>query len=114
MLLPNNEGLLECQSDCEFKTSDIFELIEHTGTEFEWNVKISSNYSIKLYAFLYHLNAVLNAGDLDEAYDMVQDMSLLLANASAGDFEEFANECYVRSSFDDGINEIERMLKENG
>jgi hypothetical protein len=114
MLLPNDDGLLECQSDCEFKTSDIFELIEHTGTEFEWSVKVSSNYSIKLYNFLRNLNSVLNAGDLDEAYDMVQDMSLLLSNASAGDFEDFVDECYVRMNFDEGLNDIERMLQENG
>ena len=114
MLFPNDDGVFECQGDCEFQSTDVFDLIEHTNTRFAWSVKVSPNYSLNLYDFFSNLNSILNAGDLEQAYDLVQDMSVVLANAGVGEFEEFMNECYVRKNIDSGINQIERMLQENG
>jgi hypothetical protein len=114
MLLPDSEGLLNCESDCDFATPDIFELFDHCGVDFEWSIKISKVYSFNLFDFLQKLNEVINVGDLDKAYDIVQDASLLLANASSGEIDEFIDECLILDGIEDTMSGLERMLKDNG
>ena len=53
MLLPDNDGMMHCEEiDCDFETSNAFELFDHCGIEFEWAIKVSKNYSFNLYKHL--------------------------------------------------------------
>ena len=38
MLFPDKEGMVHCETaDCDFKSSDLFEFLDHVGVEFTWD-----------------------------------------------------------------------------
>ena len=102
------------EKDCDFQTSNVFELFDHCGVEFEWSLKVSKNYSFNLYKCFETLAHAINTNDLDTAYNVIQDTSILLANAGAGELDDFIEEMEVKIGFEDAINGLERMLKDNG
>lgn len=114
MLLPDDNGQLHCEDDCDFSTTDVYELLDHCNIEFEWSIKISKEYSFNLFPFLEKLSHLLDAGDLEYAYDLVQDASILMCNAGAGELDEFIDECLIKEGLDETLKGLERMLKENG
>lgn len=115
MLFPNDDGQLQCETkDCDFKTTDLFEFLDHCGIEFTWDVRVTPKYSFDLFQFLQTLSSIVDAGDLDQAYDVIQDVGFLFTNASSGDLDDFIDECIVAEETESGISNIERMLRENG
>jgi len=113
MLLPI-DGHFECaESDCNFVTCDLFEFMEHCGVEYKWQVRLNKRFSFDLFEFLAILNEIVDAGDLDSAYDHIQSATLLMVNASGDDLEEFIEEAVVLSEMDGIMNGIEGILREN-
>ena len=113
MLLPEDNHFICESKDCEFKTCDIYEFLDHCGIEYVWGVKLSRKYTLDLFMFLQVLNQLIDAGDLDTAYDHVQSISLLLVNSSGEDLDNFIEESIVQSEMDDVMFGLEKMLKEN-
>lgn len=115
MLMPDNTNHFACESeDCDFKTCDIFDFFDHTNVAFSWSIRISDKFSLDLFVFLQELSDIINAGELELAYDHVQSISLLLANSAKGeDVNNFIEEAVVQSTMDDMMYGIEKMLKEN-
>lgn len=112
---PPVDGEFSCDNkECDFKTADVFEHLDHCGVEFGWHIFLNKRYSFDMFAFLQSLNEMVNVGDLDAVYDHVQNATLLLVNSSDGELEEFIEESIVAEEASDGIKNIERMLKENG
>lgn len=115
MLVPNEDGRFGCeQTDCDFETTDVFDLLDHCGIRFSWGVKVSKGYTFDLFGFLESLNSAIDGGYLDEAYDIVQSAALLMCNASENQLDELIDEVMVRSEADELIVNLERMLKDNG
>lgn len=114
MLVPDENGRFKCESDCDFETTDVFELLDHCGIKFAWGVRVSKGYTFDLFGFLESLSNAINAGYLEEAYDVVQSAALLMCNASENQLDELIDEVMVRSEADELIVNIERMLKDNG
>ena len=113
MLMPNKSGVFECEDKCSFATSDIFEFMDHCGIEFAWQVRLNKRFSFDLYTFLNLLNDTVNKGDLDELWDIVQDATLMMVNASEGDLEEFVEETVVASEMNNMMSDLERLLKKD-
>lgn len=113
MLMPE-DGHFECnEPDCKFTTCDLFEFMHHCGVEYTWAVKLNNRYRLDLFEFLSVLNDIVDAGDLDAAYDHIQSATLLLVNASGDDLQAFVEEAVVRSEMDNVMAGIEGLLKEN-
>ena len=113
MLIQNSKGQFVCEGeDYEtFKTTDVFEYLDHAGVEFKWGVKLSGKTTLDLYAMLLSINNALLVDDLDEAYDMVQSAALLLVNASSDEVDDFIEEAVVRATSKELISGIEGMLR---
>ena len=115
MLVPDKDGRFGCeQEDCDFKTTDVFDLLDHCGIEFSWGVKVSKGYTFDLFGFLQSLSASIDAGYLEDAYDIVQSAALLMCNASENQLDELIDEVMIRSESEELIVNLERMLKDNG
>lgn len=115
MLLPNDEGFYTCQQDdCDFKSVNIFDFFDHVGTEFSWDVKVASRYSFDLFKFLESLSYMLDHGDLDTAFEAVQDTACLFVNSCSEELEGFLEETMIIGEAYEGIKSLERMLKKNG
>lgn len=112
MLIPV-DGHFSCQDDCDFKTCNVFDFLEHCGVEFGWSVKLSKRYSFNLFEFLHMLNELTDKGDLDAIYDHVQSATTLMINASHDELEEYVEEIVVVSEMKDIITGVERLLKIN-
>ena len=111
---PPVNGEFSCDNEeCDFKTADIFDHLDHCGVEFGWHIFLNKRYSFDMFAFLESLNEMTNAGDLDAVYDHIQNATLLLVNSSDGELEEFIEESIVAEEIDGVISDIERFLKEN-
>lgn len=113
MLFPDKDGLVHC-ADCEYETTDIFDFLDHCGVEFTWDVKVTPKYSFDLFRFFETISDAVNHGDLEEAYQMIQDTAFLFVNASSDELDDFIEETIVLDEADMGIKNIERMLRENG
>jgi hypothetical protein len=115
MLLPDETNHFTCETEsCEYKTCDIFDFFDHTNISFAWSVRLSNKYTLDLFVFLQDLSDIINSGELELAYDHVQSISLLLANSARGeDVNNFVEEAVVKSTMDDMMFGIEKMLKEN-
>ena len=115
MLFPDKDGLVYCETlDCDYKTTDLFDFLDHCGVEFSWDVKVTPKYSFDLFQFLSVVSEVVNHGDLQEAYEIIQGASFLFVNASSDELDDFIEESIVADEADMGIRNIERMLRENG
>jgi hypothetical protein len=115
MLIPNSKGIFTCETkDCTFTTPDLFDLLDHVGVEFTWDVKVTPKHSFDLFAFLCAMSDVINEGSLDEAYDMLQSAACLFVNVSSDELEGYIEESIVAEEAHEGIKNIERMLRENG
>lgn len=114
MLLPDDNGFYRCQQeDCDFKSTNIFDFFEHVGTEFSWDIRVTSRYSFDLFKFLGAMSYMLDRGNLDDAYDSIQDTACLFVNACSDELENFLEETLVVGEAREGIENLERMLKEN-
>jgi hypothetical protein len=115
MLFPDKDGLVNCETaDCDFSTTDLFDFLDHVGVEFTWDVRVTPKYSFDLFKFLQVLSDMIDHGDLEEAYQVVQDTGFLFVNASSDELDDFIEESVVAEEADMGIRNIERMLRENG
>ena len=115
MLFPDKDGLVSCETkDCDFSTTDLFDFLDHVGVEFTWDVRVTPKYSFDLFKFLQVLSDMVDHGDLEEAYQVVQDTAFLFVNASSDELDDFIEESVVAEEADMGIRNIERMLRENG
>jgi len=115
MLFPDKDGLVHCETaDCDYDTTDLFDFLEHCGIEFTWDVRITPKHSFDLFQFFQVISDAINHGDLEEAYQMVQDTAFVFVNASSDELDDFIEESIVAEEADTGIKNIERMLKENG
>lgn len=115
MLFPDKDGLISCETaDCDFDTTDLFDFLEHVGIEYTWDVKVTKKHSFDLFQFLQFLSDTINHGDLEEAYQIVQDAAFLFVNASSNQLDNFIEESIVSEEASEGIRNIERMLRENG
>lgn len=113
MLLPI-DGHFECaEFDCDFITCDIFDFMEHCGVEYKWGVRLNKRFSFDLFEFLSIMSEIIDAGDLDSAYDHIQSATLLMVNASGDDLEEFIEEAVVQAGMDGIMMGIEGILREN-
>jgi hypothetical protein len=110
MLIQNNKGQFVCEGD-NFKTTDVFEYLDHAGVEFTWGVKLSDKTSLDMFTFLSMMNDAILIGELDEAYDMIQSAALLLINASSKEADDYVEEAVVRATSNDMIRSMEEMLK---
>lgn len=111
---PPVDGVFSCdKKECDFKTSNIFEFLEHCGVEFGWQIFLNKKYSFDFFTFLQHLTMMVDEGDLDAIYDHVQMATLLMVNASDGEIEEFIQDSIVREEVENGMSDIEKFLKEN-
>jgi hypothetical protein len=59
------------------------------------------------------MSEIVDAGDLDSAYDHIQSATLLMVNASGDDLYEFIEEAVIRSEMDNVMAGVEGLLKEN-
>ena len=115
MLFPNEDGLVSCETtDCDYQSTDLFDFLDHVGVEFTWDVKVTPKHSFDLFKFLQVLSDTINHGELEEAYQLVQDTGFLFVNASSNELDDFIEESIVAEEASDGIKNIERMLRENG
>jgi hypothetical protein len=115
MLFPDKDGFVFCEThDCDFKSTDLFEFLDHVGVGFTWDVRVTPKYSFDLFRFFETLSDMVNHGDLDEAYQVIQDTAFLFVNASSDELDDFIEESIVAEETEYGIKNIERMLRENG
>lgn len=115
MLFPDKDGLVYCETaDCDYKTTDLFDFLDHAGVEFTWDVRVTPKYSFDLFQFLQTVSDMIDHADIEEAYQVVQDTAFLFVNASSDELDDFIEESIVAEEADMGIRNIERMLKENG
>lgn len=114
MLLPDEYGFYHCQQDdCDFKSANIFGFFDHVGTEFSWDVKVAPRYSFDMFKFLEALSYMLDTGELEGAYEAVQDTACLFVNSCSNELQDFLEETMVIGEAYEGIKNLERMLKEN-
>lgn len=114
MLIPSKDGLYSCETkDCDFETVDLFELLDHVGVEFTWDVKVTPKYCFDLFKFLQVLSDMVDHGELDEAYDVIQSTACLFVNASSDELDDYIEETVVADEANEGIKNLERMLREN-
>ena len=115
MLFPDKDGLVSCETtDCDYQTTDLFDFLDHVGVEFTWDVRVTPKHSFDLFKFLQVISDAVNHGDLEDAYQIVQDTAFLFVNASSDELDDFIEESIVADEADMGIRNIERMLRENG
>ena len=100
--------------DCDYKSPDVFGLLEHCETDYFWSVKLSRRYSFDLFQFLPALDELADDGDIDHIKDLTQAVALAFINSSEGNdtFNKFVNENIVRSNIDSVIKDLEEMLKD--
>ena len=114
MLFPDKEHMVHCETtDCNFKSADLFEFLDHVGVEFTWDVRVTPKHSFDLFKFLQVLSDMVNNNEVDAAYQIIQDTGYLFVNASSDELDDFIEESIVVEEASDGIKNIERMLREN-
>jgi len=114
MLFPDKNGMVHCETkDCDFSTADLFDFLDHVGVEFTWDVRVTPKHSFDLFKFLQVLSDIIDHGEIEEAYQVIQDTGFLFVNASSDELEDYIEESIVAEEASDGIRNIERMLREN-
>ena len=114
MLFPNKEGQYFCETeDCDFKTVDLFDFLDHVQVEFTWDVRVTPRYCFDLFKFFRAVSQIIDEGNLDELYDVIQDTACLFVNASSDELDDYIQEVIITDEADTGIKNLERMLKEN-
>lgn len=115
MLFPDEDGIYNCETGkCEFATDDIFELFDHSNIEFTWGVRLTPKWSFDMFHFMRVVSDMAFEGDVDALINIVQDVAVMFANASNGEeLESFIEDTMVLEEVDEGIRNIERMLREN-
>jgi hypothetical protein len=113
MLIPTEKGY-KCK-DCDFLTPDLFTFLDHCEISFEWKVRLSSQYSLELFAILDEMAHLIDHGDLDNLYDLIQSIALALVNASEGEetLHRFINEAHTVELAADLVQGVEELLKEH-
>jgi hypothetical protein len=112
MLMPQDDGSFVCKKD-NFNTQNIFDYMEHFGVEYDWMVKLNPRYNFNLFTFLNELSTLIALEDTEEAYILVQSVSLMLVNASGEDFDDFVEEAEVISGTKEMFDQLERFLDDN-
>jgi hypothetical protein len=112
MIIPTEKGY-KCQ-DCDFNTPDIFTFLDHCDIGFEWKVRLSNQYSLELFAILDEMAHLVDHGDLDSLYDLIQSIALALVNASEGEsvLHKFINEAHTVELAADLVEGVEELLRE--
>lgn len=110
MLMSNDKGMFEC-NDCDYRSLDIFEFLEHCGLNYSWMVQLDKNYSFNLFAFLKEINHLfVYHADEDEALDLIQNTALLMVNATDGNLNKFLEEVTVKIGVEDLLDGLEAEL----
>lgn len=109
MLMPENDGTFICKKD-NFRTGNIFDYMEHYGVEYDWMVRLNPRYTFNLFTFLNEINSLILKADFEEAYTLVQSVSLMMVNASGEDFDEFVEEAEVIAGTQEMFDQLERFL----
>ena len=110
MLLPSDDGYFRCEYD-DFKTSNLFEYMEHQGIEFDWMVRLSPGYSLNLFTFLNELCFFMEDDNYEEVWNHLQSVVLLMINACSEDFEQFVQEAEVVTGTKDMFDQLDKFLK---
>lgn len=111
MLLPSDDGYFGCEYD-DFKTSNLFEYMEHHNIEFDWMLRLSPNYSLNLFTFLDELTFFMEEKNYDEVWNHIQSVVLLLINSCSEDFDTFVQEAEVVTGSQDMFDQIDKFLNE--
>lgn len=109
MLMPESDGFFVCKAD-DFKTDNLFTYMDHFGVEYDWMVRLNPKFTLNLFSFLNEMSILLDRGDIDDAWEHLQSVVLLLINASGEDFDEFIEEAQVIAGSVDMFEQIERYL----
>jgi hypothetical protein len=112
MLLPEDDGSFVCKK-CKWGTDDLFSYMEHFGVEYDWMVKLTARYNFNLYSFLEEMTQLIKEEDLQEAWGLLQSVTLMLINASGEDFEEFVEESEVILGTQSMFEQLERFMNDN-
>lgn len=112
MLMPNEKGNYDCgNSRCKFESNDIFDYLRHMDIEYKWGIRLGNEGLFNLFSFIETLNHNINIGNLEEAYELIQSFSLMMVNASEGEFNEFLQESFLLEGTDDVVRGLENMLR---
>ena len=110
MLMPNDRGMYQCH-DCDYRSMDVFEFLEHCGLQYSWMVQLDKNYSFNLFNFLKEVNHLITYhSDTDESLELIQNTALLMVNATDGTLNRFMEEVTVKIGVEDMIDELEAEL----
>lgn len=112
MLLPSDDGYFGCEYD-DFKTSNLFEYMEHHKLSFDWMVRLSPSYSLNLFTFLEEMCFFMEDENYDEVWNHVQSVVLLLINSCGDDFEKFVQEAELVSGTKDMFDQLDKFLRNN-
>jgi hypothetical protein len=112
MLVPDSEGFYQC-AECDFETEDIFALFNHCKLDFSFNLRLTRNHILDLFALMRGINDELLESNVYEARELVQMATLTLVNAGEGknEFNKFIGEAFVKEDAELLIKELEDMLK---
>lgn len=109
MLLPDGDGMFVCKKD-DFKTDNLFTYMDHFGVEYDWMIRLNPKFSLNMYSFLSEMTYFISEDMLEEAWEHLQSVTLLMINASGEDFDEFIEEAQVVAGSQDMLDQIERFL----
>lgn len=112
MLLPEEGCFFVCKKD-DFKTDNLFAYMEHFGVEYDWMIRLNPRFSLNLFTFLSEMAYLLNEDKIDEAWEHLQSVTLLMVNASGEDFDDFIEEAQVIAGTEDMFEQLERYLNDN-
>jgi hypothetical protein len=112
VLFPEENGTFICKKD-DFATDNLFEYMEHFGIEYDWMVRLNHRFTLNLFSFLSEMAKLIDEGQINEAWDHLQSVTLLLINASGEDFDEFIEEAQVIAGSAEMVDQIERYLDDN-
>jgi hypothetical protein len=112
MLLPEQDGKFVCKAD-DFRTDNLFTYMDHFGVEYDWMVRLNHKFTLNLFSFLSEMAYFLNEDKIDDAWEHLQSVTLLLINASGEDFDEFIEEAQLIAGSVEMFEQIERYLDDN-
>lgn len=111
--LPKPDGYIECPQECNFKTKDIFELLDHMNVEYSWAVRVDKKYSFDMFDFLALLNDHIIHREYEDIQRHIQSAAILFINASNGTAGKFFEEMIVQEQLPEMFKEVDKMLEEN-
>lgn len=110
MLMTDDGGMFQCH-DCDYRSLDIFDFLEHCGLQYSWMVQLDKNYSFNLFNFLKEIShLIVYHSDEDEALELVQNTALLMVNATDGTLNKFMEEVTVKIGVEDLLDGLEAEL----